>query len=64
MNWKADKSLSVYKYNQDVRRVGYETLDPVLFLLQSHDVEVQRASSAALGSLAVNGKLFIRTLHN
>jgi dTDP-glucose pyrophosphorylase len=26
-----------------------------MFLLQSHDVEVQRAASAALGNLAVNG---------
>lgn len=41
----------------DVRQVGRETLDPILFLLQSHDVEVQRASSAALGNLAVNSKL-------
>ncbi|KAI8644651.1 vacuolar protein 8 [Parasitella parasitica] len=39
---------------KDVRQVGRETLDPILFLLQSHDVEVQRASSAALGNLAVN----------
>lgn len=27
-----------------------------MFLLQSHDVEVQRAASAALGNLAVNGR--------
>jgi vacuolar protein 8 len=27
-----------------------------MFLLQSHDVEVQRAASAALGNLAVNGE--------
>lgn len=39
---------------KDVRQVGSETLNPILFLLQSHDVEVQRASSAALGNLAVN----------
>ncbi|KAI8354658.1 vacuolar protein 8 [Blakeslea trispora] len=39
---------------KDVRQVGRETLDPILFLLQSHDVEVQRAASAALGNLAVN----------
>ncbi|RCI02320.1 Vacuolar protein 8 [Rhizopus stolonifer] len=39
---------------KDVRQVGSETLDPILFLLQSNDVEVQRASSAALGNLAVN----------
>ncbi|KAG2199753.1 hypothetical protein INT46_007030 [Mucor plumbeus] len=39
---------------KDVRQVGRETLDPILILLQSYDVEVQRASSAALGNLAVN----------
>ncbi|KAI8054809.1 putative vacuolar protein 8 [Thamnidium elegans] len=39
---------------KDVRQVGPDTLNPILFLLQSHDVEVQRASSAALGNLAVN----------
>ncbi|KAG2204305.1 vacuolar protein 8 [Mucor mucedo] len=39
---------------KDVRHVGRDTLDPILFLLQSHDVEVQRAASAALGNLAVN----------
>ncbi|KAL0140624.1 vacuolar protein 8 [Mucor lusitanicus] len=39
---------------KDVRQVGRETLNPILLLLQSHDVEVQRASSAALGNLAVN----------
>lgn len=33
-----------------------EALDPILFLLQSPDVEVQRAASAALGNLAVNSK--------
>lgn len=41
---------------KEVREVGRETLEPVLFLLQSHDVEVQRASSAALGNLAVNSE--------
>ncbi|GJJ76288.1 vacuolar protein 8 [Entomortierella parvispora] len=39
---------------KDVRNVDRDTLEPVLFLLQSHDVEVQRAASAALGNLAVN----------
>lgn len=34
-----------------------ETLEPILFLLQSHDVEVQRAASAALGNLGVNSEL-------
>ena len=41
---------------KEVCEVGRETLEPVLFLLQSHDVEVQRASSAALGNLAVNAE--------
>ena len=40
---------------KDVREVSRETLEPILFLLNSHDVEVQRAASAALGNLAVNG---------
>ncbi|KAM0753371.1 putative VAC8-vacuolar membrane protein required for the cytoplasm-to-vacuole targeting [Meredithblackwellia eburnea MCA 4105] len=41
---------------KDVREVSRETLEPILFLLQSHDVEVQRAASAALGNLGVNGE--------
>ncbi|KAI7883585.1 putative VAC8-vacuolar membrane protein required for the cytoplasm-to-vacuole targeting [Lichtheimia hyalospora FSU 10163] len=41
---------------KDVRPVGRETLNPILFLLQSHDVEVQRAASAALGNLAVKAE--------
>lgn len=36
--------------------VDRETIEPLLFLLQSNDQEVQRASSAALGNLAVNGR--------
>lgn len=40
----------------DVREVDRDTLDPILFLLQSSDLEVQRAASAALGNLAVNGQ--------
>jgi vacuolar protein 8 len=39
----------------DVRQVDAETLEPILTLLQSADIEVQRAASAALGNLAVNG---------
>jgi vacuolar protein 8 len=41
----------------DVRVVDRETIEPLLFLLMSNDEEVQRASSAALGNLAVNGTL-------
>ncbi|CAG8901499.1 unnamed protein product [Penicillium nalgiovense] len=40
---------------RDVREVDRDTLEPILFLLQSSDIEVQRAASAALGNLAVNG---------
>ena len=37
-----------------MREVDRDTLEPILFLLQSADIEVQRAASAALGNLAVN----------
>ncbi len=40
----------------DVREVDRDTLEPIIFLLQSPDIEVQRAASAALGNLAVNSK--------
>lgn len=43
-----------YKIHSDVREVDRDTLEPILFLLQSADIEVQRAASAALGNLAVN----------
>lgn len=43
---------------KEVRPVGRDTLDPILFLLSSHDTEVQRAASAALGNLAVNSTPF------
>jgi HEAT repeat protein len=48
--------LFIVYFSIDVRQVGRETLDPILFLLQSHDIEVQRAASAALGNLAVNSE--------
>lgn len=41
---------------EDVREVDRNTLEPILVLLQSPDIEVQRAASAALGNLAVNSK--------
>ncbi|KAI6108572.1 vacuolar protein 8 [Pisolithus croceorrhizus] len=41
---------------KEVRPVGRDTLDPILFLLSSEDTEVQRAASAALGNLAVNNE--------
>lgn len=41
----------------DVREVDRDTLEPILFLLQNSDIEVQRAASAALGNLAVNSKV-------
>lgn len=34
------------------------TLEPILYLLESSDIEVQRAASAALGNLAVDGEWF------
>ncbi|KIY45504.1 ARM repeat-containing protein [Fistulina hepatica ATCC 64428] len=48
---------------KEVRPVGRDTLDPILFLLSSHDTEVQRAASAALGNLAVNSASLI-LVHN
>ena len=39
----------------DVRAVDKNTLEPILYLLESPDIEVQRAASAALGNLAVDG---------
>jgi hypothetical protein len=48
---------------KEVRPVGRDTLDPILFLLSSHDTEVQRAASAALGNLAVNSKQIFAALH-
>jgi vacuolar protein 8 len=47
---------------KEVRPVGRDTLDPILFLLSSHDTEVQRAASAALGNLAVNSRFKLRLL--
>ncbi|KAI7429613.1 Vacuolar protein [Hortaea werneckii] len=41
---------------RDVRPVDRATLEPILFLLESPDIEVQRAASAALGNLAVDGQ--------
>ncbi|KAK4624173.1 Vacuolar protein 8 [Fulvia fulva] len=41
---------------RDVRPVDRATLEPILFLLESSDIEVQRAASAALGNLAVDGQ--------
>jgi vacuolar protein 8 len=41
----------------DVREVSRDTLEPILTLLQSPDIEVQRAASAALGNLAVNSTI-------
>ncbi|KAK3698720.1 Vacuolar protein 8, partial [Vermiconidia calcicola] len=39
---------------RDVRPVDRATLEPILYLLGSPDIEVQRAASAALGNLAVD----------
>ena len=43
------------RWHADVRTVDRATLEPILFLLESPDIEVQRAASAALGNLAVDG---------
>jgi hypothetical protein len=43
----------------DVRPVDRATLEPILFLLESTDIEVQRAASAALGNLAVDGMMVV-----
>lgn len=48
---------------KEVRPVGRDTLDPILFLLSSQDTEVQRAASAALGNLAVNSTFCSCFLH-
>lgn len=39
---------------KSIRAANKETLEPILLLLRSPDVEVQRAAGAALGNLAVN----------
>ncbi|ODV92198.1 hypothetical protein CANCADRAFT_83879 [Tortispora caseinolytica NRRL Y-17796] len=39
---------------KDVRPVTRDALEPILLLLQTNDIEVQRAASAALGNLAVD----------
>lgn len=39
---------------KSIQPVDTDILDPILFLLRSFDVEVQRAAGAALGNLAVN----------
>ena len=44
----------------DVREVDRDTLEPILFLLQNPDIEVQRAASAALGNLAVNSMCMLQ----
>ncbi|KAG9685385.1 ARM repeat-containing protein, partial [Aureobasidium melanogenum] len=46
---------------RDVRAVDKNTLEPILFLLESSDIEVQRAASAALGNLAVDGTYAMTT---
>jgi hypothetical protein len=46
--------MALTPYGTDVREVDRDTLEPILFLLQNPDIEVQRAASAALGNLAVN----------
>lgn len=54
--WYYPQSRGSMLNEADVREVDRETLEPILFLLQNSDIEVQRAASAALGNLAVNSK--------
>lgn len=39
-----------------IRPVSRDTLEPIILLLRSSDVEIQRAAGAALGNLAVNSE--------
>ena len=61
LGWMGDENMKTHAMmtnadnrRLDVREVDRDTLEPILFLLQSPDIEVQRAASAALGNLAVN----------
>lgn len=49
------RAIRVLNELVDVRAVDKNTLEPILSLLESPDIEVQRAASAALGNLAVDG---------
>ena len=56
--WDSHKTYNrITNKTADVREVEPDTLEPILFLLQNNDMEVQRAASAALGNLAVNSML-------
>lgn len=55
LDWERSHANTLFTI--DVREVDRDTLEPILFLLQSPDIEVQRAASAALGNLAVNSKV-------
>ena len=57
-----DVWIFFFLFHVDVREVDRDTLEPILFLLQSSDIEVQRAASAALGNLAVNGPFSLSLL--
>lgn len=56
MYWKQHCIEELLMTVADVREVDRDTLEPILFLLQNPDIEVQRAASAALGNLAVNSE--------
>ncbi|KAK8157205.1 armadillo-type protein [Phyllosticta citrichinensis] len=56
----AGERASTDSCHPDVREVDRDTLEPILFLLQNSDIEVQRAASAALGNLAVNTENKVR----
>lgn len=56
--WKCvNRPPTLLTLGLDVRAVDRDTLEPILFLLENPDIEVQRAASAALGNLAVNSRI-------
>lgn len=61
---KHTRSKAQYNHDSDVREVDRDTLEPILYLLQSPDPEVQRAASAALGNLAVNSTFLPKQCRN
>lgn len=42
-----------------MREADRDSLEPILFLLESPDIEVQHSACAALGNLAVDGEFIV-----
>ena len=59
-----DQPRTLLTLGLDVRAVDRDTLEPILFLLENPDIEVQRAASAALGNLAVNSRSSLSCFHD